>query len=386
MINKKKSIAMLCILLVLIFSTVSISASINDLKNQQSGLENDIDEQKKLLEEANNQMQVTKNEIITLDRELEDARNKLLEITAEVEATNKSLEETNAELTKIQDEYDTKYATFKERLKVMYEFGNVGYLEVLIGSESVSDFFNRLEYVNTIANHDKEIMDTLIVMENDMKAKLVEIEAYKMEVDKLLAEQTNVTRELNTKKANKESMMASLETNAEEYKKNMAELEQASNDIEAMIKDIQAKAAAAASANNKVYYTGGALGWPVPSNGNITSPYGTRIHPVTGVKTFHHGIDIPGNMGAPVVAAESGVVITSAYLNGYGNSIIIDHGDGVTTLYGHNSSLSVSVGQEVSKGQEIALIGSTGISTGPHCHFEVRINGATTDPVPYLGR
>ncbi len=383
MINKKKSVALFCISLTLIFSTVSINASINDLKNQQSGIENDIDEQKKLLEEANNQMEVTQNEIIALDKELEASRNKLLEITAEVEATNKLLDETNAELTKIQDEYDKKYEIFKERLKVMYEFGNVGYIEVLIGSESVSDFFNRLEYVNTIANHDKEIMDTLVAMEKDMKVKLAEIESYKMEVDKLLAEQTNVTRELNTKKANKESMMASLETNAEEFKRNMAELEQDSKDIEAMIKDIQAKAAA--NNNNKVYYTGGILGWPVPTTNRLSSYYGSRIHPVTGVETFHHGVDIPASTGEVVVAVESGVVIVATYQNGYGNVVIIDHGDGVTTLYGHNSSLSVSAGQEVTKGQQIALIGSTGLSTGPHCHFEVRINGATTNPLPYLG-
>ncbi|MFV0519003.1 MAG: murein hydrolase activator EnvC family protein [Lachnospirales bacterium] len=378
--NKKYNLFVLIYTISLFFTVTIMASQISDLEGQQSDIESDIDRQQELLDETNRQLEATEGEIAELDFALDEARSKLLDISSQVEEANSNLEQTKIELEEIQNEYDIKYEKFKERLRVMYEFGNIGYIEVLVGSESVADFFNRLEYVNSIANHDKEIMDKLLVLENEIQDKLIEVEEYKMTVDKLLVEQTRVTSELNTKRANKESLMTNLENNAAEYERTMNELEESSKEIEAMIKQMQAQS------TSKVYYTGGILGWPVPSCYTLNSNYGSRIHPITGVETFHHGVDIPGSYGEQVVAAESGVVITSDYVSGYGYTIIIDHGDGLSTLYGHNSSLSVSVGQEVVKGQEISLIGSTGNSTGPHCHFEVRINGSSTDPAPYLGQ
>ena len=131
-------------------------------------------------------------------------------------------------------------------------------------------------------------------------------------------------------------------------------------------------------------YTGGKFAWPVPSSGRITSNYGYRVHPVHKTKKFHSGLDIGAPYGTDIVAAADGTVTLATVNGGYGKCIIINHGSGISTLYGHNSSLLVSSGAKVTRGQVIAKAGSTGVSTGPHCHFEVRINGATTDPLQYL--
>ena len=134
----------------------------------------------------------------------------------------------------------------------------------------------------------------------------------------------------------------------------------------------------------KFNYSSGKLGWPVPGRSNISSGYGSRTSPIKGKGEFHPGLDIPAPTGTAICAAESGKVISSGSINGYGYTVIIDHGNGLSTLYGHNSKLKVRVGQFVSRGDVIALAGSTGWSTGPHCHFEVRVNGRHTNPWSYL--
>ncbi len=358
----------------------TFASQISNLEDKQQGLEENIKKQQELIDKANEAIKVTKTELSVLDDELQEARNNLITIKSNLDEANSKLNETIRQLDEIQLQYEVELENFKERLKVMYEFGDVGYIEVLLGSKNIADFFNRLEYVNAIANHDKKIVDELLELEASIQVKLAEVEREKMEVEKLLVKQTDVTKSLNSKRESKASLISTLHSNVEQYNSKIAELEKSSKEIEDMIKKIQA-----ANSGNKVYYTGGKIKWPVPSDGRITSDYGYRIHPITGVKTFHKGIDIPANSGAQIVAAESGKVITAAYINGYGNTVVIDHGKGMSTLYAHNSSLKVKSGQEVTKGDVVALAGSTGFSTGPHLHFEVRLNGATVDPKQYLG-
>jgi murein DD-endopeptidase MepM/ murein hydrolase activator NlpD len=170
--------------------------------------------------------------------------------------------------------------------------------------------------------------------------------------------------------------MAKLEQQQEELYDQIDALEKASEDLEAEIKRL--------TAASTVKYSGGTFGWPVPGYYRISSEYNPRNSPISGIAEFHQGIDIPASYGEAVVAAADGIVITSGWVSGFGNTIIIDHGSGIVTIYGHNSSLTVSNGERVTKGQQVARIGSTGYSTGNHCHFEVRINGAHTSPWNYL--
>lgn len=155
------------------------------------------------------------------------------------------------------------------------------------------------------------------------------------------------------------------------------ELQRNSQEITAMIQRMEQEGRMMASAHGSGQFT-----WPC--YGEITSPFGWRVHPIWGTEIFHAGIDIGADYGQPIVAADSGTVIYAGWMGGYGNAVMIDHGGGLVTLYGHNSSLTVGVGENVSKGQTIALAGSTGNSTGPHCHFEVRIHGEVTSPLNYL--
>ncbi len=379
----KSSIFTFVLLFILTVSSISIFASqISELENEQESISEDIKKQQEMLEEANKQIQLTKDELVILDEKLEEAKNKLLLAEQDVENATEVLNETEMQLNEIQLEYEVQLENFKKRLRVMYQFGDVGYIEVLLGSESFADFFNRLEYINAIAEHDRQIVDDLYVLETTIQTKLDEIELQKIELEKLLFKQTTITDELRSSRENKSDLIQTLDSDAEKYQNSIDELEQSSKEIENTIKKIQQEQA---NQNNKVYYTGGIMEWPVPSNHSITSPFGNRIHPITGVKTFHKGIDIPANSGKDVVSAESGVVISATYINGYGNTVIVDHGDGISTLYAHNSSLTVSVGQEVARGDVVALIGSTGFSTGPHLHFEVRKDGVATNPMDYLG-
>ena len=154
-------------------------------------------------------------------------------------------------------------------------------------------------------------------------------------------------------------------------------------ELERLIKKAEEEAKKG-NGNNNFTYTGGQLAWPIPGYNNITSNYGMRIHPIYHVPKLHTGIDVGAPKGASFVAAEDGVVILAKYNGGYGNCVIINHGNGITTLYGHGTSILVSNGQTVKRGQPVLTVGSTGTSTGNHAHFEVRKNGSPVDPLPYL--
>ncbi|MFV0441116.1 MAG: murein hydrolase activator EnvC family protein [Lachnospirales bacterium] len=400
---KKLFSLLLTFTFILSFNVFEVDATeIDELEGQQSEIEENIQNNQNLIEETQSQIQITENELTVIDKQLTEAREKLVLVKNDVDKTNLELEEIETKLAETRAEYDRKFELFKERVRVMYEFGDVTYLEVLLGSESLNDFFTRLEYVNSIANHDKEIVDDLIAMEEEISIQLAEVEVKKAELDVLLLEQTNAAKELNIARSNKASLITSLESNVESYQSKVDELEQTSNDIEVMIKELQEaaelaaaqQAAAELAANNNsnssssggtASYNGGTFAWPIPGRYSITSEYGTRTHPLTGVVKTHTGVDIGATTGDSIVAGADGTVITSGYLNGYGNTVIIDHGNGFSTLYGHNSGLDVSVGEYVTRGQHIARAGSTGFSTGPHCHFEVRVSGSHVDPMPYLG-
>ena len=187
-------------------------------------------------------------------------------------------------------------------------------------------------------------------------------------------------QELESKKSDVEELEKQV---AEDNEALEAQIDELNKEAQALTEQMQqGEIKASTSADSK--YSGTAMTWPVPSSQRITSEYGNRYHPILHVNKFHSGIDIGASEGSQILAANDGMVIFSGVKGGYGNCVMIDHGGGIVTLYGHCSKLLVSEGQNVTKGQNIALVGSTGQSTGPHCHFEVRVNGSTTNPLNYL--
>lgn len=306
---------------------------------------------------------------------MERAAIELGEVEKELDKLNKDIDKTLKELEEAEEKIASKEDTFNSRLRVMYKNGNVGYIEVLLAAADIGDFLTRKDMIQSIVNHDVELIKYMKEQRDIINNKKTELQAQRASVEVTKSKLQDRKKELASATRAKELLMTELVKNKKELEKQEDELIKLAKDIESEIVKLQRVDGP---------YSGGVMSWPVPGHTRISSPYGYRIHPVFKTKKLHTGIDIPASTGTKVIAATDGIVIYSGTLGGYGKTIMIDHGGGIVTLYGHNSSLVVSEGTKVKKGDTIAKIGSTGISTGPHCHFEVRKNGAYVDPIPWL--
>jgi murein DD-endopeptidase MepM/ murein hydrolase activator NlpD len=253
----------------------------------------------------------------------------------------------------------------------MYESSNSSLLHTLISSNSVTDFFEKLELISLIAKKDKEMVE-------DLKAAKIDVEYKRQlraeEAEGLKGKATQKRERLDTLTASRAEIEDRLQARWADLKK-LAWLE------DQLIEESRKAAKEIEKLQSKNPYTGGTMVWPAPGNTSVGSKYGMRLHPILRVNRMHSGIDIDASSGDDIVAANDGKVILSGTTSGYGKRIVIDHGGGISTLYAHCSKLLVSVGDNVKAGQLIAKVGSTGLSTGPHLHFEVRENGNTVDPL-----
>ncbi len=316
-------------------------------------------------------------ELNTLERQLEQAENELAALNKKMQVTENDLRQTTAELQKAETELTEQTDILGERLRAMQENGTVSYIEVLLSSGDFGDLLNRIDLMKEIIAQDVTLMENI-------KKKQDEIEIKKHDLEKKKAQLVTLQGSVRTKKENievasrsKQRVLTDIVKQKEAYEKALNELEQTSREIEQAIRRLQSKDSPSSVAHGK-----GTMVWPTA--GSITSYFGYRVHPVYGTKKLHSGLDIAASHGQTVVAAADGVVIMADWYGGYGKAVVIDHGGGISTLYGHNSVLLVSVGQKVKQGQAIAKAGSTGVSTGPHCHFEVRVNGTPKDPLGWL--
>lgn len=342
---------------------------------------------------------------------IEDVSAKLKQIQADLDAANARLQsiqtkqaEINAQIAQTQNEIvkmeaylKTRQDVLNRRVRAIYMHGQLNYLEVILGANSFSDFANRVELLKRVIRSDYNLILEIQKQKAAIEAKKAQLEEDKRQLDALAAEAEKTRQEIAKKKAEQQKVLDAAKSN----KAAAAQMEQDLNAQLASVRNlIQQRLAAAEAARQAAqqqaasddeggggsddnYVQGtGAMGWPC--SGPITSPFGYRTHPIFGTTIFHAGIDIGVDYGTPIHAADSGVVVYSGWISGYGNAVIIDHGGGISTLYGHNQSLAVSEGQSVSKGSVIAYAGSTGNSTGPHCHFEVDVNGSPVNPMGYL--
>jgi murein DD-endopeptidase MepM/ murein hydrolase activator NlpD len=314
----------------------------------------------------------------------------------EVDSLSAEVAETKQRIGETQAEYGRQQELLKERINSTYRQGSWFYIDILLGSKSIGDLITRTEFVSRVIESNNDLAASLEATEQSLsrsKVKLdrslqtmklkqreaAEVESnlrnMKAERDRKAAESTAVQRR-------KEELVVENKTNAKRLLA-LAEQEEAeSRRIEAELAAAARRASEAGSAGSGVY--AGQMSWPVPSSQRLTSPFGWRIHPIFGDRRMHTGIDIAAPSGAAVVAAGAGTVISASYRGGYGNTVMIDHGEGVITLYAHLTAWSAGVGQTVSRGAQVGTIGSTGNSTGPHLHFEVRINGAPANPMNYF--
>jgi len=338
---------------------------LNEIQNVISKTQQDIDrgkrEERNLLTQIQNletQMRATQAEIETLRGNIADMEQRIEKALAELEALEADLKEQSDNL--------------NARLSAMYMNGNIGILDVLLGSSSISDFMINMDRIQLIYESDRELMEYLEEQFRIMESHKNFLQ--KMQ-DDLIAERE---KEANKREALRKNQQDTAVKKAEVELNNKL-LEEI---MDALLVEANRLIQEILSKQSDEEYVGGALGWPVP--GRISSEFGYRIHPILKDRRLHTGIDIACPTGTRVVAANAGRVMMAGWNNSYGYVVMVDHGGGIVTLYAHNSSLSVKEGDIVTRGQTIALSGSTGMSTGPHLHFEVRVNGHYKDPMPYL--
>ena len=292
------------------------------------------------------------------------------------DALQKDIDKNTAELTKKKEEMEGRMQIYRARLRDIYENGQINYLDVLLGAKDFGDFASRMYLLQKIIKSDLNLIAIVEKEAGEIQKKQDLLDAQMSEIKKDRAA-------LEEKRLNAENMReqrAQMLYKAEEEKRQSeAEYDRLlaiSDNIKSMLQGLETASQMPSGGGN------GSFVWPC--SGPITSYYGWRVHPIFGTRKYHSGMDIAVDTGTPIHAAAAGVVVYSGWMGGYGYAIMIDHGGGLVTIYGHNSSLAAGEGQRVSQGQVVAYAGSTGYSTGPHCHFEVRLHGEVTEPLNYL--
>ena len=297
------------------------------------------------------------------------------------------ISEKEAEVVEAVEREDSQLQLYRKRVRDMEENGIITYLEIIFDSTSFSDPLARMDFIGDIMHADEQIYNNFILACNETIAAKEELERIQLEMEDEKIQLEFKHEELDAQLEEANALIARMEDTIEEetekYNEMLADEARVQEEINAKVEELRRQEAE--RIRNSVKGTG-RFTWPVPSSGwdMITSLFGNRMHPIYKEYRYHSGIDIAAYYGANIVAADTGIVITSSYDSSYGNYIVISHGNGLTTLYGHMSTRYVSEGATVTKGQVIGLIGSTGASTGPHLHFEVSINGQRTDPLAYL--
>lgn len=402
--NKKLTSAICIILAVIFIATLILGAvssawavsqsEINSLKNQQTAIQQQKTAIQGKISNMQGQVSDAQSEKEALDQQNALAQQEIDNINEQIALYDQMIEEKAAELKKAQDKEDEQKAALEKRMRAMEETPSLTYVAILFDASDFSDLLGKINDISAIMTNDKQLEDAYA-------AAREEVEKVKNEYEQTQNEQKQTKVELDAKKADLEKqiqqanqVIANLETNIEAYKATYEAAEQQEAAIQTQIDQkaaalaAQQKAAEEAARNNGGSYTPtngtGQFTWPVPSSHTISSTFGYRVHPVLGTKRLHAGIDISAPSGSTIVAADSGTVLTATYSSSYGNYVVISHGNGTTTLYGHMSKLGCSAGQSVSKGSTIGYVGSTGLSTGPHCHFEVRVSGSLVNPASYF--
>lgn len=350
--------------------------TLNDYVKQKQAVDKKIKDTRVQITTVEKQKNQYLQELEELDSKINETNSQLETLQVQLNQIQKNYEKTQKDLEEAQDTLEKEDGIYKERLRAMYINGPTGYVEVLLDSADFSDFISRLDMIQRVINYDNNLLE-------EMKSKRDAIEEEKQELldqkAQLLSTKNQIDqrkRDLKNQESDRTLLVNRLQAQKDQLEAALDEAEQESVEIGNMIKKLQAK--------SKLKYNGGVFAWPAPDYSRISDPYGWRIHPILKTKKLHTGVDMATPSGSRVLAAADGEVIFAGVYGGYGNAIIIDHGSGLSTLYGHNSKLLVKVGDKVTKGEQIAKAGSTGLSTGSHVHFEVRKNGTPVDPMAYL--
>jgi murein DD-endopeptidase MepM/ murein hydrolase activator NlpD len=360
-----------------------IDNALAKVKKQEAEMQKKRDEAKKLtsvLIAAKNQEVKNMQQLLA---DITDQARKLNDLNKQINNVTLTVNETGDQLESAKERVKSRDSLLKSRLRLMYMNGSVSYMDVLFSATSFSDFLDRFLALQNIVGQDKQILEQNKVDRDMVAAKKQQVETQLAEIQSLAVQAEGIKDKLSNQEQQKEVMVASLDKQVKVTESDNEEAETALVALAAQRAELNKKKKALA---NSFKYSGGKVGWPVPDRKAIGDGFGYRIDPVRHVRKLHKGIDIPAPKGTAIVAAESGTVLIASAVNGYGNAVVIDHGGGLWTWYGHirEGGIQVQEGQVVKRGQKIAEVGSTGESTGNHLHFEVRKNQEAVDPLPYL--
>lgn len=363
--------------LVVVFSLLSSTVFATSAMQQQlDTTKNNITQTKKDLEKIKNNKKITLNDIESLDQQIGAAEDDIVYLEKEITTLETNINQAIVDIKEAEEEYEVKDVKRQDRLIAYYKCGSVSLMDTLLESESITDFFFRYRVLDEIMEYDQEMLKELNEEKISIENKKVQLEEDKVvcEQKKVLAEEQKVA--LNDVKEIRVTYLSKLEKEEDLLEKSIDELQKKADSLTEEIRKMS-------SSSTTSKYTGGTMQWPLPNFYGISSYYGNRLHPVLKVYKMHTGVDIAGAgcNGKNVVAAADGKVITAGWISGYGYTVMIDHGGGIVTLYAHSQKLLVKVGDKVKKGQPIMLVGSTGYATGPHLHFEVRVNGKYVNPL-----
>ena len=358
-------------------ASVSWAETIEEKRAQLDEIQQKLGEKDAQLEEKKKEISNAMERLILTQEELAEAKRKLAAIESRQQALSIKIRQNEAALAAKQKEYDKSRSVYKKRLRDIYENGQVNYLDVLLGAADFRDFSSRMYLLQRVIRRDFALIDRLEEQREALLQQKAELDDIRKQLAAAHAESQKEKEIVAQKTVERQKLYEQALAEKAQLDAEYEELQRNSQEITAMIQRMEQEGRMMPQAGGT-----GQLAWPV--NGEITSPFGWRVHPIWGTQIFHAGLDIGADYGDPVHAADSGTVVFAGWMGGYGNAVMIDHGGGMVTLYGHNSSITVGEGEQVSKGQTIALAGSTGNSTGPHCHFEVRIHGEVVSPLQYL--
>lgn len=413
--NMKKTLrSVFCALLAAAALAASLPAyavsqsEIDDLQKKLDALEQQAQEQQDVINDLTSQKARFITRKLALDGKIEINRQMIELIGEQIKIYDEIIAEKQAELDKALEKETTQTELLRSRIRAMEENSSYSYASFIFDSSSVTELLSRIGDVNDIMHYDK-------TLEEEYMAAREDVESIKKSYEEARHEQELLQKELDTKQSELDAqveaaytMIADIETLSDdaqaEYDAIAEEEAKAEETLQEAIRKRAEEEAKRNQNNNSGGNSGGGSGgnsgggssgggsavnlsdlqWPVPSCTLITSRFGYRVAPTTGASTYHGGLDIGAGMGASIVAAGAGDVIYAGANGGYGNCVMVDHGNGIVTVYAHMSSIGVSYGQYVTAGQYVGAVGSTGVSTGPHCHFEIRINGAQTDPAAYF--
>lgn len=371
--------------------------ALSDAQDEKKQLQSNLSAAQAMKKELENAKTALTGDVVELDSQMSEVSNDLLEVQNLLDTKEAELEKTTKELAQAKIDVEKQYEDMKLRIKFMYENGTMSYIQILLSSGSFSELLNKAEYIEQVSEYDRNMLQTyqdnrdkITRLEKDLKDQKEVLEQVKGDVEAKQTEMAGLISDKQTEIEGYESDIQNKEEAIKEYEAMIAEQDSTIKALEASVAAAKAKRTQMTVSDNSTnaadqpHYGGGAFVWPAPSYTRISDDYGYRTHPILGIQKFHSGVDMAAPSGSSILAAADGTVVAATYNATMGNYVMIDHGNGLYTIYMHASALYVSSGQSVSAGSTIAAVGSTGRSKGAHLHFSVRQNGSYVSPWNYL--